>query len=269
MGNFGLSGLKKWPGLLAVMAALAVGASGTAMAVEGGSGAYLLGTRDIVAGIVPPPGFYVSEDFVYISGDIGGLSLAQAIATDVNLTAVVNKLSATYVPTAPVLGGRVGLSVQLPIVSIDGDFDLVSPITGFGLSDSEFGLGDLAVVPMYGFDSGSLHFNFSTPMYLPTGKYDDATATLNPINIDVLSIGKNKFAIDPTVAMTYLNPTNGIELTGALGITFNAKNTATDYQTAPELHFEAAIAQHLPNGFTLAATGYVYQQLGNDSGSGA
>jgi hypothetical protein len=52
-------------------------------------------------------------------------------------------------------------------------------------------------------------------------------------------------------------------------VTFSTINTATDYQTAPELHFEATVAQHLPSGFTFAATGYAYQQLGNDSGDGA
>ena len=30
--------------------------SGDAIAVEGGTGAYLLGSRDSLAGIVPPPG---------------------------------------------------------------------------------------------------------------------------------------------------------------------------------------------------------------------
>ena len=36
-----------------------------------------------------------------------------------------------------------------------------------------------------------------------------------------------------------------------------------------ELHFEGTIAQHLSNGLVLAATGYAYQQLANDSGQGA
>lgn len=260
---------KSLAGILAIAAIASAGAGEKAFAVEGGTGAYLLGSRDIVAGIAPPPGFYVSEDIAYVTGGINGLNFGKAIATDVSVDVIINKLSATYVPAANVLGGRVGVNVALPIVSVKGDFDLVSPIVGFGLSDSEFGLSDLVVTPMWGYDSGNLHVNVSASLFLPTGKYDNATATLVPLDIDVLSIGKNRFAVDPTVSITYLNPANGIELTGALGVTFSAKNQATDYQTAPELHFEAALAQHLPNGFTLAATGYVYQQLGNDSGSGA
>jgi hypothetical protein len=47
------------------------------------------------------------------------------------------------------------------------------------------------------------------------------------------------------------------------------KIEATDYQTAPEFQVEAAAMQHLPSGLALGLSGYAYQQLGNDSGSGA
>ena len=108
------------------------------------------------------------------------------------------------------------------------------------------------------------------PSTFQPGQYSDATASLGPpVSVDVLSISKNKLGIDPTIGVTYLNPSNGIELTGALGVTLSANNYATDYQTAPELHFEGTIAQHLSNGLVFAATGYAYQQLANDSGQGA
>jgi hypothetical protein len=254
----------------ATVIAASIIAGGPALAVEGGSGAYLLGSRDIYAGIVPPPGFYLSNDTIYISGTVSGLSIGGAVATDVSLNAIVDKVSATYSSGAKVLGGRFGLSVQLPVVSVDGQFDLVSPVSGYGLSDSQVGLGDFIVVPMLGYDTGNLHFNLSAPVYFPTGQYSSATVSKGPpIEADILSISKNRFGVDPTVGVTYLNPQNGLEFTGALGVTFSALNTATDYQTAPELHFEGTIAQHLPDGLVLAATGYAYQQLGNDSGTGA
>jgi hypothetical protein len=266
--------MRKRAGFLTVMVTASICASTSAIAVEGGSGAYLLGSRDILAGIVPPPGFYFGNDVIYIDAKIEGLSISGAVATDVGLTAIVDKMAATYSTSAMVLGGRFALSVQLPVVSIKGDFDLQSvsgvPVGPFSLSDSQFGLGDLAVIPMLGYDSGSWHFNLSAPVYLPTGQYSDATVSLGPpVEADILSISKNKFGIDPTVGMTYLDPATGFEFTSALGITFSAYNDDTDYQTAPELHLEGTIAQHLPNGFVLAATGYAYQQLGNDSGQGA
>jgi hypothetical protein len=73
----------------------------------------------------------------------------------------------------------------------------------------------------------------------------------------------------PAFSATYFNPATGFEISGALGITFSTRNTETDWQTAPELNFETAILQHFPNGLALGVAGYAYQQLGEDSGSGA
>ncbi len=46
-------------------------------------------------------------------------------------------------------------------------------------------------------------------------------------------------------------------------------NTATDYQTGIEMHFEWELAEHLPFGLSAGVGGYLYQQLTGDSGSGA
>ena len=258
-----------WRAVLAVAAAVCLAGS-PAQAVEGGTGAYLLGSRDIYAGIVPMPGLYLGNDVIYINGRLDGLSVAGAIATDVQLTAVVDKLSVTSSTSTRILGGRFAISAQLPVVSIHGDFDLASPFVALGLKDSQFGLGDLSVIPMLGYDAGMLHANLSLPFFFPTGEYSDASAARGPpAEVDILSLSKNRPGIDPTLAVTYLNPQNGLEVSGALGITFSSPNTATDYQTAPELHFEGTVAQHFRDGLVLAATGYAYQQLGNDTGAGA
>ena len=256
--------------VLLATAAVSALASGQAFAVEGGTGAYLLGSRDIYAGIVPLPGLYLGNDVIYINGKLDGLSIAGAVATDVQLTAIVDKLSVTSSTHTKILGGRFAISAQLPIVSMHGGFDLASPFVALGLEDSQFGLGDLSIIPMLGYDYGNLHYNVSLPFFFPTGEYSDATAKRGPpVEVDILSLSKIRPGIDPTLGVTYLNPQNGLEISGALGITLSAPNAATDYQTAPELHFEGTIAQHLQSGLVLAATGYAYQQLGNDSGDGA
>jgi hypothetical protein len=41
-------------------------AAAPALAVEGGIGAYFMGTRDTFAGIVPPPGTYLSFTYDYL-----------------------------------------------------------------------------------------------------------------------------------------------------------------------------------------------------------
>jgi len=60
-----------------------------ALAVEGGSGAYLLGSRDTFAGIAPPPGTYFSVDVFHLDGQvpylaIGGIVVTQATTKELN-----------------------------------------------------------------------------------------------------------------------------------------------------------------------------------------
>ena len=257
-----------WRALLA--SAVTVTFSSTAsMAVEGGSGAYLLSSHDLLSGFVPPPGTYVLNDFVYINGSAPVLSIGGAIVTEPDIDAMVYKFNGTQVFEGDFVGGRFGINVNIPIVRADLKADTLVLNSPFDVADDQFGMGDLVITPLLGWDSGNFHTSASLSFYIPTGQY--STAVVKPLQgvYDVLSIGKNKFAVDPTVAMTYLNPATGLEFSGALGVTINAENTATDYLTAPELHLELTAAQHLPNGFVFGVTGYGYQQLGNDSGKGA
>ncbi len=71
------------------------------------------------------------------------------------------------------------------------------------------------------------------------------------------------------MAGTHLNTDNGREFSGAASLLFSEKNDATSYQTAPQFTLEAAALQHLPSEWALGASGYIYQQLGDDSGAGA
>lgn len=237
-------------------------------AVEGGSGAYLLGTRDLMAGVVPPPGTYIVNDFNYINGSAPVLSIGGAVVVEPEIDAMIYKLSGTEIFKGEFLGGSFGMNVTVPVARADLKADAILGKTR-RLTDDQLGVGDITVSPILGWHHGKLHTSATFSFYLPTGQY--STAEIKPLQgvYDVLSIGKNKFAFDPTVAMTYLDPETGFELSGALGVTINATNTATEYLTAPELHFEMASGLHLPNGLVLGATGYVYQQLANDSGAGA
>ena len=103
----------------------------------------------------------------------------------------------------------------------------------------------------------------------PTGSYDVAKVSLDPYDVEVVNPGKNVWSLQPSFSMTYLNTENGREFSGATSLYFNEKNGATDYLTAPAITLETAFMQHLPNGWAVGATGYWYEQLGDDSGTGA
>lgn len=255
------------------VAALAAGilAPSTAVAVEGGTGAYLLGSRGVAAGFVPAPGVYVTDTVVYLNGGTKSdlATVGGAIVADPSYEAWLNLFSVTLIPEGDFLGGSAGISVVVPYSSVNMDFDarfLGGPLEA---SDSQTGFGDLAVTPLIGWHDGHWNYSLSASIYLPTGEYSPSVVKPPRGVYDVLNIGKNKAAIDPTFSVTWLNPNIGLEVSGALGVTFSSKNQTTDYQTAPELHFETAIAQRFRNGAVIGLAGYAYQQLGNDSGSGA
>ncbi len=250
-------------------ALLAALCAAPALATEGGSGAYLLGSRDSFAGIVPPTGTYLSVDGININGSVPFLSIGGAVVSNAEIDVWVTKVNLTR-SFGPALGGRLAITFTQPIVTGSMTFEgtVFNGLAG-QFTDNDTGLGDTTVTTSLGFDHGNSHWNLQFSVFLPLGYFEPAAVTLKPLNFQVLSFGKNRFAFDPTVAYTYFNPKTGLEITGATGITFSLINTATDYQTAPELHGEFAILQHLKNGLAFGATGYGYGQTGNDSGSGA
>jgi hypothetical protein len=253
-----------------LMAACAAMLAEPALAVEGGSGAYLLGSRDLMAGFVPPPGQYVNMDFIWIDGSVSDLAIGGVAVTDARTRARIFKPGVTYVAPDPVAGGRVALNVQAPMASVNLDFTgILGGLIAGTLSNEEVGFADPSITPIIGWDAGAWHVSLSMPIYVPLGLYDTATVSLSPPGADVLSLGKNKWGFDPTVAWTWLDTASGLEMSGALGVTLSTINSATDYQTAPELHLELTLGQHFENGLVAGVTGYYYQQLDNDSGSGA
>lgn len=69
-----MAGKKSLLGAGSLAAVIALSAT-QALAVEGGIGAYFMGTRDTFAGIVPPPGMYLSFNYDNLSGEVDGLSV--------------------------------------------------------------------------------------------------------------------------------------------------------------------------------------------------
>ncbi len=242
--------------------------SGTdkASAVEGGLGAYLLGSRDTLAGIVPPPGTYVSNDFIYQRGSLSDVSVGGVPVVSADVEVFIYKTSFTHVFDTELWGGSPALNMDIPFAHAKIGFS--GPLAS-GIDDDETGLGDISVTGMVGWHSDKLHWSLGTTVFLPVGKYDTATVDIPAREIDALSTGKNVWAIQPTIAGTYLDPETGLEFSGALGVLFSEKNDATDYQTAPQLNLEVAALQHTGSGFAFGLSGYVYRQLSDDSGSGA
>lgn len=220
--------------LAALLAGLLALHASPSLAVEGGTGAYLLGSRDILSGIVPPPGTYLSGDVILQQGSVGFVSLGGIPFADVGTDVWVLKLNATRSFEAQMLGGRPMLTFTLPVAGPELTFSgaLISGASG-AVSDSVTGLGDLTVTPALGWSQGAHFWQVSASVFLPTGFYQSSSVDLATRSVDAASIGKNRAAIDPVISYTYLDPTIGVEFSAAGGMTFSLPNETTDYQTAP------------------------------------
>jgi hypothetical protein len=117
----------------------------------------------------------------------------------------------------------------------------------------------MAIAGFVGWHEGSSHWNIAVTGTIPTGVYDPSMISF---------LGLHRPSVDVRGAYTYLSPQTGLEISAALGMTFNFINAATNYQTGDELHFEWDVNGHFASGWSLGVGGYVYDQATGDSGSG-
>lgn len=247
---------------------LIVAQADPALAVEGGTSTYLLGSRDSLAGIVPPPGIYVTTQFIHVQGNVSFAALGGRPLIDLETSTNIFELIGTQVFEGEVMGGRAAISFTLPAVSGEVSFTgTLGPLSG-GFTDENTGFGDLTVTPMLGWSEGKSHWLIAASVFLPTGQYELGTVSA-ATGVQVLNFGRNRLSVDPVVAYTYFDPEKGREYSIAGGVTFSSRNDATDNQSAPEAHIEATAMQYLPSKLGFGVTGYAYKQLGEDSGAGA
>src|SRR6266536_252626 len=241
-------------------------------AAEYALGTYLLGASIPMMGFTPPPGFYLSDTVWAYQGTanpgrnlnfpFGNFTLSGRIKWDF----LVNISTLSWITDTKILGGTLGFvaTIPMPIGTMrDAVSAAVSGPLGNtvsrSLTESVWGIGDTAVAALLGWQEGNSHWNLVATGTIPTGVYD-------PNSIAIL--GFYRPSLDLKGAYTYLNPQTGLEISVALGMTFNYINTATNYQTGDEFHFEWDINEHFASGWSAGIGGYVYDQVTGDSGSG-
>jgi hypothetical protein len=88
----------------------------------------------------------------------------------------------------------------------------------------------------------------------------------DPSRLSNTGIGHGAF--DGGVGYTYLNPKTGQEFSGVLGFTYNSVNQSTQYRNGVDMHFDWGASQFLTKQFQIGLVGYVYNEIGCDSGAG-
>jgi hypothetical protein len=241
----------------------------SARAAEGATSTYLLGFRGPMAGFTPPPGFYFENDTYFYEGKIGGgrnLATGGLVVTNVKQSTWLDLAMPIWVTPVQVLGGNLAFSATVPFGRPKLDANLVldlprlNRIVAIPLSDAELNFGDVYATSFVGWHSGNFHWQLGATAMIPTGTYQDGQLS---------NVSLNRPAADLFGTVTWLDPTIGIDLSAAMGVTFNGKNSDTDYKTGTEFHLEWAAMKFFSKEFAAGLVGYYYDQLSGDSGTGA
>lgn len=184
------------------------------------------------------------------------------------LTADVNANSFAWTPAfqydlpGKVLGGEYAFTLVLPLVELEVNANVVGPTGGsVRRSQSKTGLGDIYFSPFNLFwKKGNFKVLASFAMYVPSGSFTVG---------DLANTGKNYWTFNPLAAMNYNNPQNGLEAVAYTGFNFNTENSSTNYLSGHEFYLDFTVNKRFKNGVGVGGTGFVFQQLTGDSGSGA
>jgi anthranilate 1,2-dioxygenase (deaminating, decarboxylating) large subunit len=168
-----------------------------------------------------------------------------------------------------ILGGKWGLDIIVPIVSLDTDYDQTGPFP----EDNGTGIGDILVGPFIQWDpimgekGPKFMHRIELQLLLPTGKYDDEKE-LNP--------GSNFFSFNPYWAATaFITP----ELTASLRFHYlwNAVNDdpnrgfgdAEDTQAGQAIHTNMALGyEAIPKRLRVGVNGYYLKQISDTKMNG-
>jgi len=237
-----------------------------AQATEFGLSEYILGLTLPMSGYTPPPGVYFLDTFVLYQGS-GNLFPATGSMSSTRVTKnfVADIAIVGWFPDFKLFGADPGFAVTVPFASSRATANVTAaapmgPAQRLSRADEIASIADTEYSAILGWHAGEQHWNVILTGFAPTGNFD------YPNRLSLTSL--NRPALDLKGAYTYLGLQTGIEVTGALGLTLNALNTATNYQSGAELHFEWALNQHFPFGLAAGVGGYFFQQVTNDHGSG-
>jgi hypothetical protein len=266
-------------------ACLGVSVPTVATADEGGVSFWLPGFFGSLAATPLQPGWSLTSVYYHTTVSAGA-DVAKArefqigripVTATANVSASLDSradmafVMPTYTLATPVFGGQLTVGA----IGIYGRVDtslagtvtgtLATPLGTFpfsrfdSISDSVTGFGDVWPIAMLRWNAGVHNYMTYITGDIPVGAYDSARLS---------NVGIGHGAIDAGGGYTYFNPQTGHEFSGVLGFTYNFENRSTQYQNGVDMHFDWGASQFLTKQFLVGAVGYVYKEVGCDSGSG-
>jgi hypothetical protein len=267
------------------VAALLALPSQIARADEGGVSFWIPGFFGSLAAAPSTPGWSMTSiywhDSVSAAGDVARArditlgrvpaNLTASFTGNVNANLDLGLLAGTYTFATPVLGaqasfallGVYGSNSSTLAGTLSGQLATplgTLPFSRFDSIDSSImAFGDL--LPFYEMKWNAGVNNFMTYVTgdIPVGAYQSNR---------LANIGLGHWAIDAGGGYTYFDQKTGHEASAVLGFTYNFINPATQYQSGVDMHLDWGVSQFLTKQWQVGLVGYLYQEIGCDSGSG-
>jgi hypothetical protein len=256
-----------------------------ALADEGGVSFWIPGFFGSLAAAPLQPGWSLESNYYHTSVSAGAdvsrareitigripVNLNANLSANLDARADLGWVLPTYTFATPVFGGQatVGVLGSYARVSTSLAGTLSGTLaTPFGtlpfarsdsISDSVWGFGDVLPIASLRWNAGVHNYMTYITGDIPVGAYDSTRLS---------NIGIGHGTIDAGGGYTYLNPQTGHEFSGVLGFTYNFENRSTQYQNGVDMHFDWSASQFLTKQFQVGLVGYVYKEIGCDSGSG-
>jgi hypothetical protein len=247
--------------------ALAIGGTGAASADESGASAWLPGQFASFAAVPGDPGVALETIYYRRSASAGAarqFKIGGSIAAGIDITEQYVFLTPSYTFEDPVLHGQLLLGATF--APGRADTSVWGTLTGpqgnslaAARADSMTGIGDIYPLAMIKWAAGRHNFMAYTMPTIPLGAYDANR---------IAGLGIGHWAIDAGLGYTLMSD-SGFELSVTAGLTHNFMNPSTQYQSGTDGHVDWGLSYSPTEAFYFGAAGYLYDQLGADSGPGA
>jgi hypothetical protein len=239
-----------------------------ALADEGGVSFWLPGTFGSLAAAPGTPGW--SWATLYLHSDVSsgaGAQFPRGGRLDVGISgkADLSAFGPTYTFATPVFGAQLSIGV-LGIggwTQASAALSLTGPLGNtIALSRTQdlTSFGDVLPQVTLKWNRGVNNFMVYGTGDVPVGDYDSAR---------LANLGIGHGAIDFGGGYTYFDPKSGNEFSWVTGLTYNFKNTSTQYQNGMDFHVDWGASHFFDKKFQLGVVGYYFQQVTDDFGAPA
>jgi hypothetical protein len=244
-----------------VVAALVV--STGARADEGGVPFWFSGQYASMAAVPPTPGWTVTLMPYYYSGSADrSRTFPKGNALVANLESHLGLMNAqlSYAWDTKVFGGIPSLGMSWGVGNNGTSASVLATLASshpYGpISGSVTGDSDLYPIATLSWSKDNDNWMTYLTGDIPVGAYNSQRLS---------NIGIGHGAIDAGGGYTYLNQKTGLEFSAVAGLTYNLKNSDTNYRNGVDSHVDWAVSQFLSQSWQVGVVGYAYYQLTNDS----